>query len=101
MLIKEKDTVGCDKVLNEHLTFYQFHYFFRKHKKLKTFYISRDGIISYERNNRPLTGDGIAVIHQYVNLCKIHRIEYAYGIPNGWAEASKGIREKGDIHHQA
>lgn len=59
MLLKEKycDTNG--KLLMQHPSFYQFRYFYRKTKKLQTYYISRYGIKNYQRNNRPLTGDGV------------------------------------------
>lgn len=59
MLLKEKycDTNG--KLLTHHPSFYQFRYFYRKTKKLQTYYISRNGIKNYQRNNRPLIGDGV------------------------------------------
>ena len=40
-------------------SFDQFRYFYRKTKKMRQFYISRDGIKDYQRNNRPLLGDGV------------------------------------------
>ena len=87
MLIKEKYTDGYGKVLEEHPTFYQFRYFYRKHKKLQTYYISRDGIKSYERNNRPLTGDGIQEYMPYVGMamldatvCDIYLVNEAGGL---------------------
>lgn len=40
-------------------SFYQFRYFYRKTRNLQNYYISRDGIKSYQRNNRPLLGDGV------------------------------------------
>lgn len=40
-------------------TIHQFRYFYRKHRNMQTYYISRDGIKHYQRNNRPLLGDGI------------------------------------------
>ncbi len=52
----------CDEsgVLMEHYpTFNQFRYFYRTHKKLQTYYISRGGIKNYERNHRPLLGEGV------------------------------------------
>ena len=41
------------------VTAYQFRYFYRKTRRLQNFYISRDGLKNYQRNNRPLTGDGV------------------------------------------
>ena len=57
-MLKEK---YCDKndELKKHPSFYQFRYFYRKHRKLETVYISRNGIKDYQRNNRPLLGNGI------------------------------------------
>ena len=52
----------CDKngVLSEkYPSFYQFRYYYRKHNKLETYYISRNGIKDYQRNSRPLLGEGI------------------------------------------
>lgn len=40
-------------------SFYQFRYFYRKTRNMQNYYISRDGIKSYQRNNRPLLGDGV------------------------------------------
>lgn len=52
----------CDpngKLLIEYPTFNQFRYFYRKTKNMQKYYISRDGIKDYQRNNRPLLGDGV------------------------------------------
>jgi len=59
LLLKEK---YCDKngVLQEHYpSFYQFRYFYRQHRKMQNYYIARNGIKNYQRNNRPLLGDGV------------------------------------------
>jgi len=59
MMLKEK---YCDKsgnLLAEYPSIHQFRYFYKKHKKLQTYYIARNGMKSYQRNNRPLLGDGI------------------------------------------
>ena len=59
MMLKEK---YCDKsgvLLPEYPTFHQFRYYYEKHRNMQTYYISRNGIKNYQRNNRPLTGDGI------------------------------------------
>ena len=59
MMLKEKycDTLGV--LVEEYPTFYQFRYFYRKTRNLQNFYISRDGLKNYQRNNRPLTGEGV------------------------------------------
>ncbi len=58
-MIKEKYCDSEGKLLETYPSFYQFRYFYRKTKKLETYYISRDGIKNYQKNNRPLLGDGI------------------------------------------
>lgn len=59
MMLKEKYTDEAGKLKTEYPSFYQFRYFFRKTRKLQTFYISRDGLKAYQKNSRPLLGDGI------------------------------------------
>lgn len=52
----------CDEngvLLDKFPSFAQFRYFYRQHRNMQTFYISRDGKKHYERNNRPLLGDGV------------------------------------------
>jgi transposase InsO family protein len=52
----------CDRegrLVDFYPSFYQFRYFYRKTKKLQTYYIARNGLKNYQRNNRPLTGDGV------------------------------------------
>lgn len=58
MMLKEKYTDENGQ-LKSHPSFHQFRYFYRKHRKMESFLISRDGIKSYQRNNRPLLGDGV------------------------------------------
>ena len=59
LMLKNKycDEFGVLKA--EYPTFNQFRYFYRTHRKLQTYYIARDGIKDYQRNNRPLLGDGV------------------------------------------
>ena len=59
MMLKEKycDTLGV--LAEDYPSFYQFRYFYRKTRKLQNFFISRDGLKNYQRNNRPLTGEGV------------------------------------------
>lgn len=52
----------CDdtgQLLPEHPSLYQFRYFFRKYNQKSKEYISRNGLSFYERNFRPLIGDGV------------------------------------------
>jgi len=58
-MLKHKYCDPSGIMLPNHPSIHQFRYFYRKHKKLQTFYISRDGIKHYQRNHRPLLGDGI------------------------------------------
>ena len=59
MMLKEKycDVMGV--LAEDYPSFYQFRYFYRKTRSLQNFYISRDGLKNYQRNNRPLIGEGV------------------------------------------
>ena len=59
MLLKAKYCDDYGKLLPEYPSFNQFRYFYRKHRKMENFFISRDGIKDYQMNNRPLLGDGV------------------------------------------
>ena len=59
MMLKEKYCDNEGKLLDEYPSFNQFRYFYRKTRKLESYYISRDGIKKYQRNRRPLLGDGV------------------------------------------
>lgn len=59
MMLKEKYCDGNGELLQEYPTFNQFRYFYRKRKNNQTYYISRNGLTNYQRNNRPLLGDGV------------------------------------------
>lgn len=59
MMLKEKYCDNMGVLMDTYPSFYQFRYFYRKTKKMQNFYISRDGLKSYQRNNRPLTGEGV------------------------------------------
>lgn len=58
MMLKEK---YCENgvLLPEYPSIHQFRYFYRKTRQLQTYYISRGGLTDYQRNHRPLLGDGI------------------------------------------
>ena len=58
-LLKEKYTDSMGQLMEPHPSIRQFRYFCSKHEKLQTRYISRDGLKDYQRNNRPLLGDGV------------------------------------------
>lgn len=59
MMLKEKYCDGNKELLPKYPTFNQFRYFYRKRKNNQTYYISRNGLTNYQRNNRPLLGDGV------------------------------------------
>lgn len=59
LMLKEKYCDDEGRLLEHYPTFNQFRYFYRKHKKMQNFYISRNGLTNYQRNQRPLLGNGI------------------------------------------
>ncbi len=59
MILKEKYCSSTGELAEQYPSFYQFRYFYRKTRKLQNYYISRDGLTHYQRNNRPLTGEGV------------------------------------------
>ena len=59
MMLKEKYCDASGVLAEEYPSFYQFRYFYRKTRKIQNFYISRDGVKNYQRNNRPLIGEGV------------------------------------------
>ena len=68
LMLKEKycDTSGV--LLPAYPTFNQFRYFYRKHKKMQTYYISRNGIKDYQRNHRPLLGDSVQEYADHIGI---------------------------------
>lgn len=58
-MLKEKYCDINGKLQSNIPSFYQFRYFYRKTKNMQAFYISRDGLSNYQRNKRPLLGDGV------------------------------------------
>lgn len=59
LMLKQKYCDVNGELLQKYPTFNQFRYFYRRTKSMQTYYISRDGLKNYQRNNRPLTGDGV------------------------------------------
>ena len=59
MMLKEKYCNTHGNLVSNYPTFNQFRYFYRKHRKMENFHISRNGLTAYQRNSRPLTGDGV------------------------------------------
>lgn len=59
MMLKEKYSDSLGNLFDNYPTFNQFRYFYRKHRNMQTYFISRNGLKDYQRNNRPLIGDGV------------------------------------------
>lgn len=58
-MLREKYCTADGQLVEKYPSFDQFRYFYRKTKSMQKYYISRDGIKDYQRNNRPLLGDGV------------------------------------------
>ena len=59
MMLRDSYCNGEGKLSGTYPSFYQFRYFFRKYNTKQTEYISRNGLSYYQRNQRPLVGDGV------------------------------------------
>lgn len=59
MMLRDSYCDGEGKLSGTYPSFYQFRYFFRKYNTKQTEYISRNGLSYYQRNQRPLVGDGV------------------------------------------
>lgn len=59
LMLKARYCTPDGTLLSEYPSFHQFKYFYKKHKNQQTYYISRNGLKNYQRNNRPLLGDGV------------------------------------------
>lgn len=59
LMLKERYCDGEGTLVEEYPSFYQFRYFFRKYNTKETELISRQGLSCYQRNYRPLTGNGV------------------------------------------
>ena len=58
-MLKEKYCDQNGNLYEEYPSFDQFKYFYKKTKKMQNYYISRDGLKNYQRNNRPCLGEGV------------------------------------------
>lgn len=59
LMLKERYCDAEGRLMAEYPSIHQFRYFYRKTRKLETYYISRNGLKAYQRNRRPLLGDGV------------------------------------------
>lgn len=58
-MLKERYCDGEGKLIPEYPSYNQFRYFYSKYKTMQNSLISRNGIKDYQRNHRPLLGDGV------------------------------------------
>ncbi len=87
LMLKDKYCNAEGVLLPQYPSFYQFRYFYRKHKKMQNYYITREGLKDYQRNHRPLLGDGIQEFAPAVGVgmldatvCDIYLVNDAGGI---------------------
>ena len=59
-LLKEKYLDESGQLKKEHPSYYQFRYYYRRTKNQQNFLISRKGLTDYQRNYRPLLGEGVS-----------------------------------------
>lgn len=67
MMLKEKYVDEKGNLLS-HPSIYQFRYFYKKTKNLQNYYIARKGIKKYQRDYRPLLGEGIQEFASHVGV---------------------------------
>ncbi len=58
-LLKERYLDSNGILIEDHPSYYQFRYYFRKTRNEQNYLISRKGLTDYQRNYRPLLGEGI------------------------------------------
>lgn len=87
LMLKERYCDSNGVLLPKYPTIHQFRYFYRKHRKMQNYYISRNGLKSYQRNNRPLIGNGIQSFAPGIGvgmldatICDIYLVNDAGGI---------------------
>ena len=90
-MLKEKYCDGKGHLQGHYPSIHQFRYFYRKTRKMQTYYISRNGMKDYQRNHRPLVGDGVQEEFSFVGvgmldatICDIYLVDdsgYLVGRP--------------------
>ena len=68
MMLRAKYCDESGRVLPEHPSINQFRYFEKKYRKRQNYYISRNGLKDYQKNHRPLLGDGIQEFAPHVGV---------------------------------
>ena len=59
LMLKERYCDPSGVLAPQYPSIHQFKYFYRKYNKMQTYYISREGLKAYQRNHRPLLGEGV------------------------------------------
>lgn len=84
LMLKHKYCDESGKLYSDYPSIHQFKYFYRKNKNLQTYYISRDGLKDYQRNHRPLLGDGAQEFAPFIGtgmldstICDIYLVDEA------------------------
>ena len=67
-LLKEKYCDAEGKLSEEYPSLRQFRYFEQKYRKQENYLISRNGLKNYQRNDRPLLGEGVQEYAPYVGV---------------------------------
>lgn len=67
-LLKEKYCDGEGKLLEKYPSMRQFRYFEQKYRKQENYLISRNGLKNYQRNDRPLLGEGVQEYAPYIGV---------------------------------
>ena len=83
-MLKERYCDGEGKLVSEYPTYNQFRYFYSKYKTMQNAIISRNGLKDYQRNHRPLLGDGVQEFSPNVGtgmvdatICDIYLVDKA------------------------
>ena len=87
MLLKEKYCDGNGVLFSQYPSFNQFRYFYRKTKTVQKYIIAREGIKEYQKNCRPLLGDGIQAFAPHIGvgmldatICDIYLVNDSGGL---------------------
>ena len=87
MLLKEKYCDGNGVLFSQYPSFNQFRYFYRKTKTIQKYIIAREGIKEYQKNCRPLLGDGIQAFAPHIGvgmldatICDIYLVNDSGGL---------------------
>lgn len=68
LMLKEKYCDSLGQLPLKYPSIHQFRYYYQKHRNMQNYYVSRNGLKNYQRNNRPLTGDGIQAFAPFVGV---------------------------------